>query len=82
MYDGDASIDAVKENDVTTITLEGDHAGVYEVEALREGELLLRPVTAVPAADIFDRQGLRLATDAEFAEHFGDPRQRYSDDGR
>lgn len=58
------------------------HAGVYEVEALREGELLLRPVTAVTAADIFDRQGLRPATDAEFAEHFGDPCQRYCDDGR
>ncbi|MDQ3721748.1 MAG: hypothetical protein M3376_01475 [Actinomycetota bacterium] len=62
----------MKEDEVTTITLEGDHAGVYEVEPLREGELLLRPVTAVTAADIFDRQGLRPATDAEFAERFGD----------
>lgn len=57
---------------MATITLEGDHAGVYEVEALREGELLLRPITTVTAADIFERQGLRPATEAEFAEHFGD----------
>lgn len=59
---------------MATITIEGDHAGVYEVEPLSEGELLLRPVTAVSAADVFDRQGLRPATEAEFAEHFGDLR--------